>query len=122
MTERLVLYNPIGLVDTRFTRPWPDTDEAYRQNLAATWQTTRAGIGRYVAHNPAAWNDEFEKYTRIRYAWTLSAEWPRFIIVTPSGKYRTPWPPIVMSVPPRKAATCRSSSELTESLFQSGSI
>lgn len=75
VTERLVLYNPIGLVDARFNRPWQDTDEGYRQNLAATWQTTRAGIGRYVAHNPAVWNDEFEKYTRIRYAWTLSAEW-----------------------------------------------
>jgi pimeloyl-ACP methyl ester carboxylesterase len=81
VTERLVLYNPIGLVDARFTRPWQDTDEGYRQNLAATWQTTRAAIGRYVAHNPAVWNDEFEKYTRIRYAWTLSAEWPRLAMV-----------------------------------------
>jgi pimeloyl-ACP methyl ester carboxylesterase len=81
VTERLVLYNPIGLVDARFNRPWQDTDEGYRQNLAATWQTTRAGIGRYVAHNPAVWNDEFEKYTRIRYAWTLSAEWPRLAMV-----------------------------------------
>jgi len=81
MTERLVLYNPIGLVDARFTRPWQGTDEGYTQNLAATWQTTRAAIGRYVAHNPAVWNDEFEKYTRIRYAWTLSAEWPRLAMV-----------------------------------------
>jgi pimeloyl-ACP methyl ester carboxylesterase len=81
MTERLVLYNPIGLVDARFSRPWQDTDEGYKQNLAATWQSTRAGIGRYVAHNPAVWNDEFEKYTRFRYAWTLSAEWPRLAMV-----------------------------------------
>ena len=36
LTERLVLYNPIGLVDARFTRPWQDTDEGYKQNLAAT--------------------------------------------------------------------------------------
>jgi pimeloyl-ACP methyl ester carboxylesterase len=81
MTERLVLYNPIGLVDGRFNRPWQDTDEGYAQNLAATWQTTRAAIGRYVAHNPAVWNDEFEKYTRARYSWTLSAEWPRLAMV-----------------------------------------
>jgi pimeloyl-ACP methyl ester carboxylesterase len=32
---------------------------------------------RYVAHNPSAWNQEFETYARIRYAWTLSADWPR---------------------------------------------
>jgi pimeloyl-ACP methyl ester carboxylesterase len=81
VTERLVLYNPIGLVDTRFARPWEDTDEAYKRNLASTWQTTRAAIARYVAHNPAAWNDEFETYTRIRYSWTLSAEWPRLAMV-----------------------------------------
>ena len=27
--------------------------------------------------NIQAWNQEFESYTRIRYAWTLSSEWPR---------------------------------------------
>jgi pimeloyl-ACP methyl ester carboxylesterase len=34
-----------------------------------------------VAHNEAAWTPEFEKYTRIRYAWTLSADWPRLAMV-----------------------------------------
>jgi pimeloyl-ACP methyl ester carboxylesterase len=81
LTERLVLYNPIGLVDQRFTRPWEGTDDAYRRTLAATWQTVRAAIARYVAHDPAAWNAEFERYTRIRYAWTLGADWPRLAMV-----------------------------------------
>ncbi|MGH9258125.1 MAG: alpha/beta fold hydrolase [Vicinamibacterales bacterium] len=81
MTERLVLYNPIGLVDPRFDRPWESTDEAYKRTLASTYQTVRAGIMRYVAHNPAAWTPEFEKYTRVRYAWTLSADWPRLAMV-----------------------------------------
>ena len=81
VTERLVLYNPIGLSDARFDRPWESTDEAYKRTLASTYQTVRAGIMRYVAHNPAAWTPEFEKYTRIRYAWTLSAEWPRLAMV-----------------------------------------
>jgi pimeloyl-ACP methyl ester carboxylesterase len=81
MTERLVLYNPIGLVDPRFSRPWESTDEAYKRALPATYQTVRAGIMRYVAHNEAAWNPEFEKYTRYRYAWTLSADWPRLAMV-----------------------------------------
>jgi pimeloyl-ACP methyl ester carboxylesterase len=36
---------------------------------------------RYVAHNEAAWTPEFETYTRVRYAWTLSADWPRLAMV-----------------------------------------
>jgi pimeloyl-ACP methyl ester carboxylesterase len=81
MTERLVLYNPIGLVDPRYDRPWENVDDGYKRNLAATYQTTRAAIMRYVAHNPNAWSPEFEQYTRIRYAWTLSADWPRLAMV-----------------------------------------
>jgi pimeloyl-ACP methyl ester carboxylesterase len=81
MTERLVLYNPIGLLDPRFERPWESTDEAYKRTLAATYATIRAAIMRYVAHNTAAWTPEFERYTRYRYAWTLSADWPRLAMV-----------------------------------------
>jgi pimeloyl-ACP methyl ester carboxylesterase len=77
VTERLVLFNPIGLTDTRFSNPAGDPDEAYKRNLASTYQTIRASLMRYVAHNPSAWNSQFESYVRIRYAWTLSADWPR---------------------------------------------
>src|SRR4051812_20314128 len=51
MVERLVLYNPIGLVDTRFDRPSDSADEGYKRTLASTFQTVRAGLMRYVAHN-----------------------------------------------------------------------
>ena len=81
VTERLVFYNPIGLTDARFDRPFGGTDEAYRQTLASTYQSIRASIMRYLTHNPAAWTPEFETYTRIRYAWTLSADWPRLAMV-----------------------------------------
>ena len=81
VTERLVLYNPIGLTDARFDRPWDSTDETYQRTLASTYQNIRASIMRYVAHNPAAWTPEFETYTRVRYAWTLSADWPRLAMV-----------------------------------------
>ena len=81
MTERLVLYNPIGLVDPRYSRPADSVDEGYKRTLAASYQSIRASIMRYVAHNPAAWTPEFEHYTRIRYAWTLSADWPRLAVV-----------------------------------------
>lgn len=81
VTERLVLYNPIGLTDGRYDRPAGSPDEAYKQTLASTYQTIRASIMRYVAHNPAAYNADFEKYTRVRYAWTLSADWARLAMV-----------------------------------------
>ncbi len=81
VTERLVLYNPIGLVDPRFSRPVGSVDDAYKQTLASTYQTIRASIMRYVAHNPAAYTAEFERYTRVRYAWTLGADWPRLAMV-----------------------------------------
>jgi len=77
VTERLVLCNPIGLTDNRFSNPLGDPDEAYQRTLASTYQTIRASLMRYVAHKPAAWNSQFESYARIRYAWTLSADWPR---------------------------------------------
>ena len=81
VTERLVLYNPIGLSDGRYDRPAGSPDEAYKQTLASTYQSIRASIARYVAHNPSAYNADFEKYTRVRYSWTLSADWPRLAMV-----------------------------------------
>jgi pimeloyl-ACP methyl ester carboxylesterase len=81
VVERLVIYNPIGLTDGRFGRPMPTIDETYARTLKTDYQSTRASLSRYVAHNPKAWNDEFELYTRIRYSWTLSSEWPRLAMV-----------------------------------------
>ena len=81
MVERLVLYNPIGLTDPRFTRPWDSTDDGYKRTLAATFASVRASLMRYVAHNPAAWTPDFENYAHIRYSWTLSGDWPRLAMV-----------------------------------------
>lgn len=81
MTERLVIYNPIGLSDGRFDRPAQSVDDGYKQTLGQTFQAIRASLMRYVAHNPKAWNDTFETYARIRYGWTLSADWPRLAMV-----------------------------------------
>jgi pimeloyl-ACP methyl ester carboxylesterase len=81
MVERLVLYNPIGLVDARFDRPLESADDAYKRNLASTYDTVKAALLRYVSHNPAAWTPQFEAYTRTRYSWTLSPDWPRLAMV-----------------------------------------
>ena len=81
VAERVVIYNPIGLLDPRYERPWGSIDEAYKRNLGTTYQQIHAGIFRYFSHNPSAWKPEFDKYPRIRYAWTLSADWPRYAMV-----------------------------------------
>jgi pimeloyl-ACP methyl ester carboxylesterase len=81
VTERLVLYNPIGLSDGRHGRPAPDVAAGYQRTLDASYDSIRASLMRYVAHNPAAWNDTFETYAKIRYGWTLGAEWPRLAMV-----------------------------------------
>ena len=81
VTERLVIYNPIGLSDGRFSRPAGSIDDLYKNTLNATYQGIRASLTRYVAHNPAAWTPEFENYAKIRYSWTLGADWPRLAMV-----------------------------------------
>lgn len=81
LVERLVLYNPIGLTDPRFDRPWESSDDLYKRTLGSTFQTIRSSLMRYVAHNPAAWTPEFERYARMRYSWTLGGEWPRLAMV-----------------------------------------
>ena len=82
MDERIVIYNPIGLTDGRYDRPMQNIDDGYKNTLTTTdYQSIRAGLSRYVAHNPKAWNQEFEAYTRVRYSWTLSADWPRLAMV-----------------------------------------
>ena len=79
--ERVVIYNPIGLTDGRYDRPWGSVDEAYKRQLSISYQSIYAGIFRYFSHKPEAWRPEFEKYVRIRYAWTLSGDWPRYAMV-----------------------------------------
>ena len=78
LAERVVIYNPIGLSDGRYGSSWGNPDEAYQRTLNTTYQAIYAGIYRYFSHDPKAWKPEFEKYVRIRYAWTLSGDWPRY--------------------------------------------
>ncbi len=82
MTERAVLYDPIGLTDMRWTTPWRSAEETYKSTMARTndqaWQAAYANIERYF---PDAWKPEYEQYVRILYAPTLSSDWPRFAMV-----------------------------------------
>ncbi len=82
MTDRAVLYDPIGLTDTRWTQPWHSAEEAYKTTMARTpdqaWEASYANIERYF---PGAWKPEYEQYVRILYAPTLSSDWPRLAMV-----------------------------------------
>jgi pimeloyl-ACP methyl ester carboxylesterase len=84
ITERAVLYDPIGLTDIRYERPWRSADDAYKAAMAQTndqrWQGFYANIRRYFP-SPGAWKPEYERYVRILYAPTLSGDWPRLAMV-----------------------------------------
>jgi pimeloyl-ACP methyl ester carboxylesterase len=84
ITERAVIYDPIGLTDIRYERPWRSADDAYKAAMAQTndqrWQGFYANIRRYFP-SPGAWKPEYERYVRILYAPTLSSDWPRLAMV-----------------------------------------
>src|SRR5271156_6073280 len=48
IVERAVIYNPIGLKDPRYDRPWSGADDAYKRTMAQTndqrWQAFYANI------------------------------------------------------------------------------
>lgn len=77
ITERVVLYDPIGLTDVRWQQPWHSAEEEYKTALARSndqaWQMALTSIQRYF---PDAWKPEYEKYVRILYAPTLSGDYP----------------------------------------------
>jgi len=84
ITERAVIYDPIGLTDIRYERPWRSADEAYKATMEQTndqrWQGFYANIRRYFP-SPGAWKPEYERFVRILYAPTLSGDWPRLAMV-----------------------------------------
>jgi pimeloyl-ACP methyl ester carboxylesterase len=81
LVERTVIYNPIGLTDSRFDRPATSVDDAYKRNLTATYEQLGSSYHRYFSHQPSAWKPEYEQWIRQRYAMTLSADWPRLAMV-----------------------------------------
>jgi len=80
ITERVVLYSPIGVTDARRERPFRGTDDAYKATLGYTYQQAYATMRRYFP-TPQAWKPEYEKLARLHYGWTLSGEWPRMAMI-----------------------------------------
>jgi pimeloyl-ACP methyl ester carboxylesterase len=77
-TERLVLYNQIGLTDARLQRPPTPLDEVYNGLLHESYNAVYQGIARYFPHEIP---DEAQKYIERQYGWTLSGNWPQAAMV-----------------------------------------
>lgn len=108
MTERLVIYNPIGLTDPRYQTAWRTADDAYKATMAQShdqiYQAFYANIRRYFP-SPGAWKPEYEKYVRILYAPTLGGEWPRLAMVRAIYQQITYLDPVVYDWPKIRAKT-----------------
>jgi pimeloyl-ACP methyl ester carboxylesterase len=108
ITERAVIYDPIGLTDPRYERPWRSADEAYKATMAQTndqrWQGFYANIRRYFP-SPGAWKPEYEQYVRILYAPTLSGDWPRLAMVRSIYQQMLYLDPVVYDWPKIKVKT-----------------
>jgi pimeloyl-ACP methyl ester carboxylesterase len=84
ITEKVVLYAPIGLTDARWERPYRSTDEAYKARMAQSHDQEYAqalGTLKRYFPKPETWTPEYDGMARIMYAWTLSGEWPRLAMV-----------------------------------------
>ena len=107
VTECAVIYDPIGLTDVRWERPWRSADDAYKATMSAThdqlYQGFYANIRRYFPAD--AWKPEYEKYARILYAPTLSSDWPRLAMVRAIYQQITYLDPVVDDWPHIKART-----------------
>ena len=82
VVERAVLCNPIGLVDVRWKSAWPGAEDAYKATMAQSRDQLYKGFQETIhRYFPNAWKPEYEKFVRIMYAPTLSADWPRLAMV-----------------------------------------
>src|SRR3984893_7161161 len=101
-TERVVLYDPIGLTDARFERPYRSTDEVYKATLEFSYQQAYGTIKRYFP-TAESWKPEYEKLARLMYAWTLTGDWPRMAMVRTLLQQMVYTDPVVYDWPHIKA-------------------
>jgi pimeloyl-ACP methyl ester carboxylesterase len=78
VTEKLVLYNQIGLTDARLERPPASVDTTYKNLLNQTYDAVYQGLARYF---PSGMKPEYERYVKIQYGWSLSGNWPQAAMV-----------------------------------------
>jgi pimeloyl-ACP methyl ester carboxylesterase len=101
-TERLVLYNQIGLTDARLQRPPTPVDEVYHQLLTQSYDAVYRGIARYFPHDVPT---IAERYIERQYGWTLSGNWPQAAMVRALVQQMVYEDPVVYDWPHIKAKT-----------------
>lgn len=78
ITSHVVMVNQIGLTDSRQSRPWRDTQEAYEATLNNT--SYQSVLRNHQTYYPT-WHPPHLEYVRRQYGWTLSGDWPRMAMV-----------------------------------------
>jgi pimeloyl-ACP methyl ester carboxylesterase len=78
VTEKLVLYNQIGVADARLERAPASVDAGYKNLLTQSYDGVYQGLARYF---PGGMKPEYERYVKIQYGWTLSGNWPQAAMV-----------------------------------------
>jgi len=101
-TERLVLYNQIGLTDARLQRPPTPVDETYKQLLHQSYDAVYRGIARYFVNGVPP---QAEQYILRQYGWTLSGNWPQAAMVRALAQQMVYEDPVVYDWPHIKAKT-----------------
>ena len=101
-TERLVLYNQIGLTDARLTRPPTPIEDVYRQVLRLDYPAIYQSIARYF---PNGVTEVAQKYITRQYGWTLSGNWPEAAMVRALLQQMIYQDPVVYDWPNIKAKT-----------------
>jgi pimeloyl-ACP methyl ester carboxylesterase len=102
LTERLVLYNQIGLTDARLQRAPVSIDEVYQQVLGQTYSTIYQAIARYF---PNGMPQLAETYVMRQYGWTLSGNWPEAAMVRALAQQMVYEDPVVYDWPHIKVKT-----------------
>ncbi|OFV92513.1 MAG: hypothetical protein A3H95_00210 [Acidobacteria bacterium RIFCSPLOWO2_02_FULL_64_15] len=102
VTERLVLYNQIGLTDARLVRQPTPTDEVYRQVLRLDYGAIYQSIARYF---PNGVTPVVQKYITRQYGWTLSGNWPEAAMVRALAQQMVYEDPVVYDWPNIKVRT-----------------
>ena len=97
----LAMINQIGLTDARMQRPWRETSEVYKANLARDYAEIVRGMRAYYVK----WKPEYMKYVKIHYGWIMSGDWPRMAMVRALQQQAIYADPVVDDWPRIKART-----------------
>jgi pimeloyl-ACP methyl ester carboxylesterase len=95
------MINQIGLTDARTQRPWRETSDVYRANLARDYTEIVRGMRAYYVN----WKPEYMKYVKIHYGWITSGDWPRMAMVRALQQQAIYADPVVDDWPRIKART-----------------